>query len=174
MRMVHDDQQVRHVVLVGLMAAGESTIGVHVADRLHRPYIDNDAELARATNHTAREVTELSGIDTLHRMEADMLVALLARDEPAVISGAASSITDAHVRDALAAHFVVWLDISLDTLAARVEQKQHRPQFAGTPREYLELQVLAQRPRELRARSEEHTSELQSLRHLVCRLLLEK
>src|SRR5205814_9678795 len=26
----------------------------------------------------------------------------------------------------------------------------------------------------LRARSEEHTSELQSLRHLVCRLLLEK
>src|SRR5258705_3697553 len=29
------------------------------------------------------------------------------------------------------------------------------------------------RPRD-RARSEEHTSELQSLRHLVCRLLLEK
>src|SRR5436853_651491 len=27
---------------------------------------------------------------------------------------------------------------------------------------------------ELQARSEEHTSELQSLRHLVCRLLLEK
>src|SRR5437899_10604340 len=27
---------------------------------------------------------------------------------------------------------------------------------------------------ELRTRSEEHTSELQSLRHLVCRLLLEK
>src|SRR5947199_2541650 len=30
----------------------------------------------------------------------------------------------------------------------------------------------ARKPR--RARSEEHTSELQSLRHLVCRLLLEK
>src|SRR5205814_3672528 len=29
-------------------------------------------------------------------------------------------------------------------------------------------------PRQLNARSEEHTSELQSLRHLVCRLLLEK
>src|SRR5262245_65540502 len=32
---------------------------------------------------------------------------------------------------------------------------------------------LAHRPREV-VRSEEHTSELQSLRHLVCRLLLEK
>src|SRR5262245_65002045 len=29
-------------------------------------------------------------------------------------------------------------------------------------------------PEPLRIRSEEHTSELQSLRHLVCRLLLEK
>src|SRR5258705_4493989 len=29
-------------------------------------------------------------------------------------------------------------------------------------------------PRQSRGRSEEHTSELQSLRHLVCRLLLEK
>src|SRR5262245_65311029 len=33
---------------------------------------------------------------------------------------------------------------------------------------------LARRDRARRARSEEHTSELQSLRHLVCRLLLEK
>src|SRR5262245_22645506 len=38
-----------------------------------------------------------------------------------------------------------------------------------------EQQALAARLRELRdERSEEHTSELQSLRHLVCRLLLEK
>src|SRR5262245_63760349 len=29
-------------------------------------------------------------------------------------------------------------------------------------------------PKKIKSRSEEHTSELQSLRHLVCRLLLEK
>src|SRR5258705_6666970 len=36
--------------------------------------------------------------------------------------------------------------------------------------------LLAHRPQAVRdlSRSEEHTSELQSLRHLVCRLLLEK
>src|SRR5436853_7220866 len=34
------------------------------------------------------------------------------------------------------------------------------------------LQILCQKPKKIR--SEEHTSELQSLRHLVCRLLLEK
>src|ERR1035441_5167593 len=38
----------------------------------------------------------------------------------------------------------------------------------------LPLPNLLRPPRHLHLRSEEHTSELQSLRHLVCRLLLEK
>src|SRR2546422_4053532 len=38
----------------------------------------------------------------------------------------------------------------------------------------LVLRVLAQIPVRARLRSEEHTSELQSRLHLVCRLLLEK
>src|ERR1035441_7869807 len=36
------------------------------------------------------------------------------------------------------------------------------------------LQIEVEDPRKWNPRSEEHTSELQSLRHLVCRLLLEK
>src|SRR2546429_2907113 len=43
------------------------------------------------------------------------------------------------------------------------------------PRVVLERErALAQQSREVAARSEEHTSELQSRLHLVCRLLLEK
>src|SRR5947199_1974540 len=38
----------------------------------------------------------------------------------------------------------------------------------------LHRQLTASLPAQRRGRSEEHTSELQSLRHLVCRLLLEK
>src|SRR2546425_1326003 len=38
----------------------------------------------------------------------------------------------------------------------------------------LPLEVATHRLAQLRARSEEHTSELQSLAYLVCRLLLEK
>src|SRR5947199_6711899 len=54
-----------------------------------------------------------------------------------------------------------------------------RPRFV-LPRVVAELAGLrnrVERPEELaglHVRSEEHTSELQSLRHLVCRLLLEK
>src|SRR5262245_63915947 len=37
-----------------------------------------------------------------------------------------------------------------------------------------DLVIRTGQPQDMPARSEEHTSELQSLRHLVCRLLLEK
>src|SRR5690606_40119779 len=45
---------------------------------------------------------------------------------------------------------------------------------ASRQRGCADLPVLADRPRPLPRRSEEHTSELQSRENLVCRLLLEK
>src|ERR1039458_1728230 len=42
------------------------------------------------------------------------------------------------------------------------------------PEAYWDLYQLGEELTDLEDRSEEHTSELQSLRHLVCRLLLEK
>src|SRR2546423_10990154 len=45
-----------------------------------------------------------------------------------------------------------------------------RPRLQGGRK----LQLRFHRPARVAARSEEHTSELQSLAHLVCRLLLEK
>src|SRR5437870_13053749 len=53
---------------------------------------------------------------------------------------------------------------------------QRRPVFVGRREGELRADVgpQAQHAREHRVRSEEHTSELQSRGHLVCRLLLEK
>src|SRR5437899_3815328 len=61
-------------------------------------------------------------------------------------------------------------------------RSQLRERLAGGESEVLEEEVALHRRRIARLgrgrnrprRSEEHTSELQSLRHLVCRLLLEK
>src|ERR1035438_10571852 len=47
------------------------------------------------------------------------------------------------------------------------------PSVTGAPRMSY-MPSLKKWPRSFISRSEEHTSELQSLRHLVCRLLLEK
>src|SRR5205814_4703075 len=49
-----------------------------------------------------------------------------------------------------------------------------RSDCRGEPRSVVTLNVCSRLSRRTLTRSEEHTSELQSLRHLVCRLLLEK
>src|SRR5262245_62306752 len=70
----------------------------------------------------------------------------------------------------------------LEMIPDRCERGKIPPVRVGTDGLYQGLTVRSSRRRGRRAaldrtvspRSEEHTSELQSLRHLVCRLLLEK
>src|SRR2546425_526366 len=61
-----------------------------------------------------------------------------------------------------------------DQLAPSLEQLAQGP-LAARPLEHVGLcDRFPRQPASLLARSEEHTSELQSLAYLVCRLLLEK
>src|SRR5690349_23291848 len=64
------------------------------------------------------------------------------------------------------------LEAEFESLRKRpVHQDEHRAFLAKLQ---AHIDVLHEHIRKIRARSEEHTSELQSRRDLVCRLLLEK
>jgi len=51
----------RHLVLVGLMASGKTTVGQTLAARLGRPFVDNDVVLERRTGRSAREIAAADG-----------------------------------------------------------------------------------------------------------------
>lgn len=59
----------RHVVLVGLMGSGKTTVGAMVADRLGLPFCDGDALLEAATGRTAVALRDVAGEAALHRAE---------------------------------------------------------------------------------------------------------
>src|SRR2546425_1639400 len=59
-------------------------------------------------------------------------------------------------------------------LADAVHNRQGIGVFEATQRRALALLLMLLAPLKMLVRSEEHTSELQSLAYLVCRLLLEK
>jgi shikimate kinase len=122
----------RHVVLIGLMGSGKSTVGRGLAARLGRPFLDNDDLLMERTGRRAREIAEAEGADALHRHERDVLCAAIAEREPAVITAAAGAVFGEAV-DALRSHDVVYLWAPPDLLAARVDaaaRDGHRP-FVG-------------------------------------------
>ena len=120
----------RHIVLVGLMGSGKSTVGRELAGRLDRPFLDNDDMLFRRSGRQARDIERDDGVDTLHRLEAEVLVAALASSEAAVIGAAAASVLEPGVAAVLADHEVVYLRAPVDVLVERISHEVddgHRP-----------------------------------------------
>jgi shikimate kinase len=138
----------RHVVLLGLMGAGKTSIGRMVAERLGWPLVDGDERLAERTGgQTAAEIADDRGLDALHELEAEIAVAALDAADPAVIGPAASVCESPAVRDALAAHDVVWLHAPPEHLAEKAVTKSHRPLLEdGDPIELFERQLAVREP----------------------------
>lgn len=120
-----------HVVITGAMGSGKTTVGRLVADRLDVPFIDSDDQLGEDVGLTPREITRRSGVDALHRLEADALRDALGRTEPAVIAAAASTGDLASIESLLGGdEFVVLLEGDVEVLAERAASGNHRRSVA--------------------------------------------
>ena len=126
-----------HVVLVGLMASGKSTVGRELAALLNRPLVDNDEQVLAMTGHNVAEISAHSGIAEMRRLEGEALAAALASPVPAVITAAAGVILDDQARLGLQEAFVVWLRAEPATLAARVARDPARPLLGDDPEAVL-------------------------------------
>lgn len=131
-----------HLVLVGPMGVGKTTVGRLVAARLGRPLKDSDLDL-EAGGGNARNIARRDGVDALHRWEADHLLGALAADTPAVIAAAASVVDDERCLRALQQPVVVWLWAPPETLVHRLTSANHRRDLGDDP--LLALTALTQR-----------------------------
>jgi shikimate kinase len=130
---VREDVRTSHVVIVGLMGAGKTTLGSRLAPRLSREFLDNDVLLEARVGEDAATVARRHGEDELHRLEGDVLLEALARRPFAVIAAAASTIERADVRSALETDaVVVWLRTSVDDLSERLRDPGSRPLTGDT------------------------------------------
>ena len=117
-----------HIVLLGLMGSGKTTVGAALAARLGRPHHDSDADIEREQGRTGREIAATDGVPRLHELEADHVRKALADPEAAVISAAASVVEDPACLAALQdpAVRVVWLRGDPGILAQRASTGDHR------------------------------------------------
>jgi shikimate kinase len=133
----------RHVVMVGLMGSGKTTVGSRVAATLGWPVSDSDAAIEAAMGRTGRELRDSAGTDALHELERRHLLDGLASPDPAVICPAASVVDDAACREALRdpGVLVAWLRVPAALAAGRFEAQAHRPRYGDDPAEFLAAQA---------------------------------
>jgi shikimate kinase/3-dehydroquinate synthase len=110
----------RHVALVGFMAAGKSTLGAEIADRLGRRLVDLDRELERALGKALPEIFEQRGEVEFRVLEAEATHAALEHERPAVLALGGGAVETPRIRRALRERaLTVYLDVDPDTAWGR-------------------------------------------------------
>ena len=135
------------VLLVGLMASGKSTVATAIGALTGWPCLDNDTLLERGTGRTAAQLLDQEGEEALRAAESDVLTLLLAMPGPFVAGVAAGTILDPHDRERMReGGHVVWLKVSVDTLAQRVGQQERRAWLDADPGEVLRVMAAEREP----------------------------
>src|SRR5439155_19476581 len=127
----------RHVVLVGFMGSGKTSLGRQLAERLERPFLDLDAAIEERAGKSISELFAERGEQEFRRIEEHAVRVALGATEPSVLALGGGAVTSAETRRRLAAHFVVLVDVDVD-LAWRRARGSERP-LARDEREFRRL-----------------------------------
>jgi shikimate kinase / 3-dehydroquinate synthase len=108
-------------VLIGFMGAGKSTVAGELAQALGVSALDSDTLLQERFGHPLAQEFEQGGEPTFRASEEELVCELLAHAGPeTVIALGGGSVLSERVRDALANHVTVLLDVGPTTAWARV------------------------------------------------------
>lgn len=129
-----DDQ--RHLVLIGMMGVGKSSVGRRVALRLGRQFLDTDKLVEEEAGCTVAEIFAGEGEAAFRALESAAVRRTLESDPYAVIAFGGGAVLDgANASLARQLALVVWLQAPAWELARRVSASMRRS--GGTARPLL-------------------------------------
>jgi len=117
-------------VLVGMPGSGKSTIGRRLAKAMDLPLLDTDVAIIETTGRTIADIFTVDGEQEFRRIEEEVVRKALDEHE-GILSLGGGAITSQGVRDALAGHTVIFLEISAAEGIRRTTSSVVRPLLAG-------------------------------------------
>ena len=111
----------RHLALVGFMGAGKSTLGLQVAERLGRSFVDLDREIERELRQTIPEIFAERGEVEFRVREQEAALEALESGLQQVVALGGGAVTSPKIRKALREHaMTVFVEVEPDAAWERV------------------------------------------------------
>lgn len=120
-------------VLVGLPGSGKSTIGRRLAKAMGLTMLDSDVAIEEKTGRTIADIFATDGEQEFRRIEEEVVRTALAEHD-GILSLGGGAVTTPGVREALAGHAVVYLEITAAEGIRRTGGNTVRPLLAGPDR----------------------------------------
>jgi shikimate kinase len=135
------------VILIGPMGSGKTTIGSLLAEKLGLNFRDTDHLIEEQEEKTVSQIFLDQGEDAFRVIEKRVLREELLTDGTVLSlgGGAPISIDAQSALRAIASH-IIFLDISLSTVAPRIGFNRDRPLLLNNPRGQWQTLMEARRP----------------------------
>lgn len=135
------------VILIGPMGSGKSTIGQLLAREWNIPYRDTDHVIEQKSGKSISDIFLEDGEDEFRILEKIVLREELLSDNTVLALGGGAPISiDAQSALRAIASPVIYLDISLASVAPRIGFNRDRPLLLHNPRGQWQTLMEARRP----------------------------
>lgn len=108
-----------NIVLIGMPGSGKSTVGVILAKKSSRDFVDTDVLIQASQGRSLQDIVDTEGHVALRKIEEKILLSLNLRNH-VVATGGSAVYSEAAILHLKSNGFVVFLDVDLGTLETRV------------------------------------------------------
>lgn len=133
------------IVLIGLMGAGKSTIGMLLAQKLGLEFSDSDKEIEEAAGCSISDIFAIYGEEIFRDLEQRVLHRLLKTPNQILATGGGAYMQPEIRADIKKHGFTIWLRADLPILLERVSRRDTRPLLSQGNKEEILAKLMEER-----------------------------
>lgn len=117
----------KNIVLIGMMAAGKTTIGFKLAKKLNYQFIDVDTEIEKHENKKIVDIFQNKGEDYFRKIEEKISLIFLEKKGSVISLGGGAFLNDKIRKKIKRNSYSFWLNWKIKTILSRISKNQRRP-----------------------------------------------
>ena len=114
-----------NLVLIGMPGSGKSSIGVILAKRTSRDFVDTDLLIQSSQQKSLQEIVDTKGYIALRRIEEKILLGLWLQNH-VIATGGSAAYSDPAMMHLKTNGMMIFLDVELATLETRISDFRTR------------------------------------------------